>query len=275
MSGHEGEFQDALEYVFNEYNEKKDGQMTRKDFFTFLWELKQAAKQSINQGQMLDCWLATSNKKETITFDDFKEGLEICYEYQFFATKNGARPAVFRPDALLEEKDDPKSYDTVKFQQSLGVAAFEQILSQEKKPPARPMTMYGQAKPKDNKYANTGTPEVPYVPRRMAAAGGSGSYASSAAGPAEKKEAPVVNSFGFKVRVSQLQQERDMKKQETQKKVDAIMASRFQEERKRREDERKAKEEEMLKQRSAEASALVSEPAWMKALKTKPAGSRY
>lgn len=232
---------------------------------------------------MLDCWLATSNKKETITFSDFEEGLQICYEYQFFATKNGARPAVFRPDALLDEKEDPKSYDTVKFQSSLGVAAFEQILSQEKKPPARPMTMYGQAKPKDSKYANTGTPEVPYVPRRMAAAaGGSGAYASSfassaskSAGPADKRDAPVVNNFGFKVRVSQLQQERDMKKQETQKKVDAIMANRFQEERKRREEERKAKEEEMLKQRSAEASALVSEPAWMKALKTKPAGSRY
>ena len=51
--------------------------------------------------------------------------------------------------------------------------------------------------------------------------------------------------------------------------MDEILAARYQEQKKMRESERRNLEEEKIKQRKAEASALVSEPAWMVALKQK------
>ena len=133
------------------------------------------------------------------------------------------------------------------------------------------MTLYGQSK-KPATTAPTGQPTIPYVPRKQGAEGAEQPVPSAFQ---EKKAEPPVNAFGFKIKVSQLQQEREVKKEETQKKVDAIMAQRFQEDRRRREEERKSKEEELRRQRDAEANALVSEPAWMQALKNKPPARRY
>jgi len=57
--------------------------MTRKEFFTFLWELKQTAKQTLNEGQMMSCWVQVSKKKDSIDFEGFKE-LEFYILYFIF-----------------------------------------------------------------------------------------------------------------------------------------------------------------------------------------------
>jgi len=56
---------------------------------------------------------------------------------------------------------------------------------------------------------------------------------------------------------------------EAQKKMDQIMAARYQEQRKQRELQRQKEEEEKAKKRAAEADALVAEPEWMRNLKKK------
>jgi len=56
---------------------------------------------------------------------------------------------------------------------------------------------------------------------------------------------------------------------EAQKKMDEIMAQRFQEQKRQRELERQKQEEEKAKKRQQEAEAMVAEPAWMQALKNK------
>ena len=43
----------------------------------FLWELKTTAKQSLNEGQMMSCWLAVSRKRDSVNYEEFKEFVDV------------------------------------------------------------------------------------------------------------------------------------------------------------------------------------------------------
>jgi len=269
------DFEDALQYVFAEYNQQKDGFMTRKEFFTFLWELKQTAKQTLNEGQMMSCWVQVSRKKDGISFEEFKEGLEICYDNQFFARENGAPIQSFNSELGTEE--DPASYNTLKFKKSQGVAAFNKILEDEqqvkveKTTGARQMTVYGQPSPNRGNQANIGAGVLP--PRTNVintpmpnSRGNLPPPVSQKPGAPLDTPTPITN---FHMKMVQLQKEKDTKKQDAQKKMDQILSERYQEQRRQREEERKRLEDEKSRQREDEMQALNSEPAWMANLKNK------
>jgi len=286
-------FEQVLGYVFDEYNHNKNGVITRKEFFTFLWELKQNAKQSLNEGQMMSCWLQVSNKKDAITIEEFKEGLELCYEHQFFAQENGATPPVF----CFGSGEDASSYNTVKFKKSLGVAAFNKILEDESRyreeKQTRPMTLYGKEAAASGATATnseamveseplmTEKSEGSYRPDRtyMGESGAVEDMESMGANRNDsmrnsmmqevKAPLPAAPINNIHTQRLQLQKEREQKKMEAQKKMDQIMAQRYQEQKKQREEERKKMEEDKKNQREAEVQQIVSEPAWMQALKNK------
>jgi len=238
--------------LFDEYNQAKDGNMTRKEFFTFLWELKQTAKQPLNEGQMMSCWMAVSKRKDSISLEEFKMGVEICYENQFFALENGAPVPV-----SIVAQDDPKAYNTLKFKSSPGVAAFDKILAEEKKTtPARP-SITSRSTATTSSISHTRSTDPSASPPVIAKPTGL------------KKDAPPIPINNFSVKINQLQKEREVKKVESQKKMDNILANRYQEQRKQRELERQQQEEARNRQREAEATAMVAEPPWMQALKTK------
>jgi len=265
------EFIQALRYVFDEYNQAKDGNMTRKEFFTFLWELKQTAKQALNEGQMMSCWVQVSRKKETITFKEFQEGLEICYDNHFFARENGLPILMYN-----EPEEQTTSYNTLKFQKSQGVAAFQKILEEEHTT-KRQMTVYGQPSPNrpatgggggwytsnyDTPLPRTRTDDAP-TPRQPPAI---------APKPADTTPTPITN---FHMKMVALQRDRDTKKVDAQKKMDQILSERYQEQRRQREQERLRLEDEKARQRTEEMAALTSEPAWKRDLKNRAPPRRF
>jgi len=259
------EFLQALRYVFDEYNQAKDGNMTRKEFSTFLWELKQTAKQALNEGQMMSCWVQVSRKKETITFKEYQEGLEICYDNHFFARENGLPIVMYN-----EPEEQTTSYNTLKFQKSQGVAAFQKILEEEHTT-KRQMTIYGQPSPNrpTNNYTSypetTRTYESSSTPRQPPAI-------APKPGAIDHTPTPITN---FHMKMVALQRDRDTKKVDAQKKMDQILSERYQEQRRQREQERLKLEDEKARQRNEEMAALTSEPAWKRDLKNRAPPRRY
>ena len=189
----------------------------------------------------------------------FFSGLEICYENLFFARENGAEP----PRLILDDVDT-KAYNTIKFKQSQGVAAFNKILEDEKETSkdrvARPMTMYsprkaGNVVPTINlNPIDAPVREKPAVAPRPDKVPG---------GPAQL--APINN---FAMKMNLLAKERELKKVEAQKKMDDILSARYQAQKRERELQRTQVEEEKSRQRATEIDAL-SEPLWMQNLKNK------
>lgn len=257
MTHNPDEVNDAMHYIFEEYNQAKDGNMTRKEFFTFLWELKQNVKQSLNEGQMMSCWLAVSRKKDSVTFEEFKDGLEICYENQFFAKENDAQAPVL-------VVDDTKSYDTLRFKQSTAVKAFDKILEDEAKTREKPKPNFA------NKPSMGGPMAISREPRGDRPPIRERPPVNAATKPEGfNKDRPPVTLNNFSARIDLLQKEREVKKMEAQKKMDQIMALRYQEQKKQRELQRQQQDEEKNRLRTKEAEALVAEPAWMQNLKAK------
>jgi hypothetical protein len=126
----------ALEFIFKEYDKDADGLMTRKEFFTFLWELKSDPAHKLNEGQMISCWnVVDANNHGSITLEEFRAGLDTCYEHYFYALENGAKipESVMITHGIVESHAELENYNTVKFKKSMGVAFFEKVLEDEKR----------------------------------------------------------------------------------------------------------------------------------------------
>lgn len=171
------------------------------------------------------------------------------------------------PRLVFDDEPDAKSYNTIKFGKSHAVQAFNKILEDEKETrqdkSGRPMTLYGKSSTRPggavfastpSSAAMTSTAPAPRVPPAVAPR------------PDKAQLAPINN---FAMKMNQLQKDRELKKVDAQKKMDEILAARYQQQKQQRELQRQQTEQDRARQRTAEADALVSEPLWMQNLKNR------
>jgi len=123
---------DAMRFVFQEYDPDNDGYLARKDFFAFLWKLKSESGYQLNEGQMISCWAAMDpNGNGQVNFQEFLVGLEKIYDNYFYAIENNA--PVPETHYKMPGMEDMSSYNTIRFKNSAAVALFGAILEEEKK----------------------------------------------------------------------------------------------------------------------------------------------
>lgn len=292
---------DALEFVFNEFDTDKDGLVERKEFFELLFKLKAETGYKPNEYQMISCWKAVDvNNTGRISFEDFKAGLETIYENHFYAKENGA-PI---PDSQVKlpapiTLDDSGSYNTIRIKNSAAVAIFGQILDDEKNKKAAAKSSATAAHPPATEFHRRAPRETPVAAALSSADAASPSTttttdsesskiasastaktASTSSGaqlerqsswasrnnPVDKNRPTGLARAGFNA-VSQHDQDRDKKRKEADEQVQKILAERHKEERRKREEERIKKTEEVRVTNSRETDAMMSEPAWKKNLR--------
>lgn len=269
---------EAMHYVFNEYDDDHDGLIARREFFAFLWKLKSDTGYTLNEGQMISCWsaMAGPDDKEKVNYTEFVSGLEKIYENYFYAIENGA-PIPESQIKIPLTGEDASSYNTVRFKNSAAVAFFDMILQDEKnthesvlkereeraRALAQPAPFVRRSS--EMKVTSPSNDAPPSLEATPSANVSRNSSLASGADVSRKPSGLARPSFNA---ISQQDQERERKRKEAEEQLQKIMAERHKEERRKREEERLKKAEEARKANEQAANALLTEPAWKKAAKT-------